>query len=358
MKNLKLRTFVIALIFLFSGSIFISAGASQAAEKADWKLKKGKYVIALSNSYYGNTWRKQMVDNFVEAAKQAKKQGLISDYIVQNGDNTVNSQISQINSFILQGVDAIVIDPASSTALNAVLKKAMKAGIKIITFDCSVTLKSVYAVDFDFTTFGYDSVDEMAKFVGKKSDVVIVRGLAGTSADEEMYKGNLKALKKYPNMKVVATVHGDFSATKTQEALLQVLPSLKKVDGVITQCGGDAYGAAQAFEQIGTLGRPVILGDNSAEFIKWWSKVLKKDSKYQTYSRGTCPSVSSAAFWVSLYILNGYDVPKKMICDYYSVRTNEISKYENMEPGTIISPTYEPAYVLESIIKPAQKKKK
>ena len=358
MRKSMLNFFVMALVFIFSGSVFLLAGAGKAEAKVDWKLKKGKYVIALSNSYYGNTWRKQMVDNFVEAAKQAKKQGLISDYLVQNGDNTVNSQIAQINSFILQGVDAIVIDPASSTALNSVLKKAIKAGIKVITFDCSVTLDSVYAVDFDFNTFGYDSVVEMAKFVGEKSDVVIVRGLAGTSADDQMYQGNLKALKKYPNMKVVGTVHGDFSATKTQEALLQVLPSLKKVDGVITQCGGDAYGAAQAFEQIGTLGRPVILGDNSAEFLKWWAKVLKKNKAYKTYSRGTCPSVSSAAFWVSLYILNGYDVPKKMICDYYSVRTNEVGKYVGMDPGTIISPTYEPGYVLESIIKPALDKKK
>ncbi|KIX13783.1 sugar ABC transporter substrate-binding protein [Dethiosulfatarculus sandiegensis] len=358
MRMSRSKFSVLLLSIFFVGALFLFGNAIQAEAKVDWKLKKGKYVVALSNSYYGNTWRKQMVDNFTEAAESAKKQGLISDYIVQNGDNTVNSQISQINSFILQGVDAIVIDPASSTALNSVLKKAMKAGIKVITFDCSVTLDSVYAVDFDFVTFGYDSVVEMAKLVGEKAKVIIIRGLAGTSADEEMYQGNLKALKNYPNMEVLATVHGDFSATKTQEALLQVLPSLKKVDGVITQCGGDAYGAAQAFEQIGSLGRPVIIGDNSAEFLKWWSEVGKKDGEYKTYSRGTCPSVSSAAFWASLYILNGYDVPKKMICDYYTVYEKELGKYSNMEPGTIISPTYAPEYVLDSIIEPALKKKK
>ena len=34
-------------------------------------------VIALSNSYYGNTWRHQMVESFEEAAKQAKQDGKI-----------------------------------------------------------------------------------------------------------------------------------------------------------------------------------------------------------------------------------------------------------------------------------------
>jgi ribose transport system substrate-binding protein len=43
-------------------------------------------VIALSNAYYGNTWRHQMVEAFEAAAKQAKTEGKIADYIVTNGD--------------------------------------------------------------------------------------------------------------------------------------------------------------------------------------------------------------------------------------------------------------------------------
>ncbi len=38
-------------------------------------------MIALSNAYYGNTWRHQMVEAFQAAAEQAKKQGAISDYV-------------------------------------------------------------------------------------------------------------------------------------------------------------------------------------------------------------------------------------------------------------------------------------
>ena len=45
-----------------------------------------KWVIALSNSYFGNTWWRQMVDAFKEAAEQAKKEGRIADYDIENGD--------------------------------------------------------------------------------------------------------------------------------------------------------------------------------------------------------------------------------------------------------------------------------
>ena len=76
-------------------------------------------VIALSNSFYGNTWRRQMVDAFTEQAEVAKAEGLISDYVVLNGDGTVAQQNSQLAELVLRGVDAIAINAASETALKA-----------------------------------------------------------------------------------------------------------------------------------------------------------------------------------------------------------------------------------------------
>ena len=59
-------------------------------------------VVALSNAYYGNTWRHQMVEAFEAAAKQAKADGKIADYIVMNGDGSVAQQNSQIGELILK----------------------------------------------------------------------------------------------------------------------------------------------------------------------------------------------------------------------------------------------------------------
>ena len=86
------------------------------------------YKIALSNSFYGNTWRKQMVDVMQKAANEAKAQGLISDFIVDNGDGTANTQLAQLNSLILSHPDAILINAASPTALNGAIAQADSTG--------------------------------------------------------------------------------------------------------------------------------------------------------------------------------------------------------------------------------------
>jgi ribose transport system substrate-binding protein len=96
----------------------LAAAASSAHATAE------KPVIALSNAYYGNTWRHQMVDAFEASAREALAAGKIASYIVLNGDGSVAQQNSQIAELILKGVDAIAVDAASETAVNGVIEKA------------------------------------------------------------------------------------------------------------------------------------------------------------------------------------------------------------------------------------------
>ena len=98
------------------------------------------------------------------------------------------------------------------------------------------------------------------------------------------------------------------SATVAQEEFTKILPSLDKVDATFNQ-GGDSYGIAQAFEQAG-IEPPIIVGDNSAEFIQWWIEQKEKNG-YETISMRAAPSCGSAALWTAINILNGEDVPWK-----------------------------------------------
>ena len=160
-----------------SGSGSDSSGGSSSSGSG-YDLSEGDYVIGLSNSFYGNTWRRQMVDSFTEAAEEAKSSGYISDYEIQNGDNTVNTQIAQINSFILSGVDAICINAASSTALNDVIQSAMDMGIVIVAFDSIIDLEGAYTMDYDWVSMGERKTEYVMDAIGGEGNVVIVRGVS------------------------------------------------------------------------------------------------------------------------------------------------------------------------------------
>lgn len=322
---------------------------SGSDQTAKYSIPKGDWVIGLSNSYYGNTWRKQMVDSFVKVAEQAKAAGYIKDYVIQNGDGSVNAQIAQINSFILQGVDAICINAASPTALNSVIDTAVAAGIPVIAFDSTVENENSYNMDFDFSKY-YEMGDYIAKNVGYKGNVVMVRGVSGSVPDQIMYDSYMKVINEHPDLKVVATVLGEADATVAQEEFTKILPSLDKVDLIFNQ-GGDTYGIIKAFEQAG-LEVPLMSGDNSTEFIKWW---LEQDN-YDTLSMRAAPACGSAAFWTALNILNGEDVPKKMDLALSVITRDMADQFKDMEAGSIAGADWTNDEVMDQIIIPSRSK--
>jgi ribose transport system substrate-binding protein len=323
------------------------AEASSDEVPSGWELEKGDYVIGLSNSFYGNNWRKQMVDSFTEAAQQAKDEGYIKDFEIQNGDNTVNTQIAQINSFILEGVDAICINAASSTALNDVIKKAMDQGITIVAFDSIIDLEGAYTLDYDWVSMGEKKTQFVMDKIGGKGNVIIVRGPSGAAPDEGIYKGITNVLEQYPDVKVAAEVLGEADATTTQEALLNVLPSLPNIDAVITHCGADSMGVVNAFESMG-MDVPLTIGDNTAEFMKWWAS--KAEGGYETLSVNSTPSCGSGALWTALAVLNGKEVPQNMILPFIYINQDEIGDYQDLDAGMIASPYMSYAYTVNNIL--------
>ncbi|HBE77956.1 MAG TPA: sugar ABC transporter substrate-binding protein [Firmicutes bacterium] len=335
------------LAFLLVGILLLSFVFSAFVSGAQ-SLPKGNWVIALSNSYYGNTWRKQMVDAFVNVGEEAKKKGYIKNYIVVNGDGTQNTQIAQMNSLILKRVNAICINAASPTALNGVIEKANKAGIKVLAFDSIADSPYCYKMDFDFVQDGVERVDYVAKRFNGKANVVQILGVSGSAPAIRMLQGQNDELKKYPNIKVVAQVQGEASASVAQQNMANIIPSLPQVDAVLTQAGNASYGVVQAFEASGKP-MPLILGDNTSEFLQWWLK-MKREKNYETISLGSAPGIGGAAFWVSLAVLNKVKVPKEIRLPLSKVTQDDVDKYSEMKPGTVVSPDFTYEYVLEHVI--------
>jgi len=319
-----------------------SASAQASADKP---------VIALSNAYYGNTWRHQMVEAFEAAAKKAKEEGTIADYIVMNGDGSVAQQNSQIAELILKGVDAIAVDAASETAVNGVIAKACAAGIKVVSFDSIASAPCNYQLNFDFKGYKKEEAEWVFKKLGGKGNIIQVRGVKGSAPDNDMFNSQTEVLKAYPDIKVVATVYGQATASVAQSAIANVLPSLPPVDAVIAQGGSDDFGIAQAFEQFGGAYKdkpPIIEGGGSTDFIKWWSE--KSANGYSTISMNTTPGIGGAAFYLSLALVKGAQAPKLMIMPVATVTQENLKDFASLPSGQIVSPSYSAEWVEKNLL--------
>jgi ribose transport system substrate-binding protein len=154
-----------------------------------------------------------------------------------------------------------------------------------------------------------------------KGNLLEIRGLAGVSVDDEIHRGIADEIKKYPGLKIVGSVHGDWTQTVSQKQVAGILPTLPNIDGVLAQ-GGDGYGAANAIKEAGRP-TPIIILGNRQEELAWWAAQRKIDH-YETLSVTIPPGCSTFAFWVAQQLLAGKKLPHDIQMPLLQVDADEL----------------------------------
>ena len=304
-----------------SATIIVGSSFSNLAHAAD-KV----YHIGLSNSYIGNQWRVQMV-NLTKAYAEKYYKNNVTLTVVSSGTD-VQAQIATIDDMISQKVDAILVDPASESALNPVLEEAAKRGIVVVDFDHAVTAPSAYKVGVDFVKFGAIMGQWMADTLKGKGDIIMNRGVPGFEGDKSEYTGAADVLKKYPDIHIVAEVYGKWDESVSQAESLKVLPAHPKIDGILSQAG--AFGVTQAFL---TLHRSFVPMTGEAS-NGWRLAMLKyKDQGLKGISVGDPPTLGAYALKVAVDVLDGHPPADKLInVGIPTLKTDELKEGVNVFP--------------------------
>ncbi len=173
---------------------------------------------------------------------EAEKLGVKYQWVVPANTQGA-TQVKVIEDLIARHVDGIGISVNEPKSVEGVIKQAMKAGIKVVTFDSDSANsgRSMYIGTVNKQA-GVTMGEAMAKAVGGKGEVAIVTGQLGASNLNERIDGVKEALAKYPDIKIVATegTEDDLAkAVSVTEALLRGHPNLAGIFG-ISQVGGPA----------------------------------------------------------------------------------------------------------------------
>ncbi|AKI97666.1 ribose ABC transporter substrate-binding protein RbsB [Kosmotoga pacifica] len=226
------------------------------------------YRIGLSLSTLNNPFFVTLRDG---ALDMADKLGV--EVIVADAQDNPAKQLSDIEDFIQQRLDLIVINPTDSDAIVTAVEEANDAGIPVITVDrASNGGKVVCHIASDNVAGGRMAGEFVAKLLGGKGKVVELEGIVGTSAARDRGKGFEAAIAKYPGIKLVAKQTANFNRAEGLVVMENILQANPDIDAVFAQNDEMALGAIEAIKAAGLLGKIYVVGfdaiDDAIEAVK------------------------------------------------------------------------------------------
>ncbi|GGL94726.1 ribose ABC transporter substrate-binding protein [Nakamurella endophytica] len=318
---------------------------------ASYKPPAAPWKFCLSESYTGNSWRQNHLAELQRLVKGLADTGKATgDLVVADSNGNTALQISQINNLAGQGCTVIVALPGSADATCDAIAKARARGVLVLTSDAPANCADAVNVSFNGYTGMYAGAEAVAKAIGGKGDVLVVTGVPGVSAEATEQAAVDAVAKKYPDIKIVGTVAGNWTPAVAQAGVAKFLSTHQgTIDGVF-EMGEMGVGTARAFRQ---AGRPVpVMNAASGEcaaFAYW-----KANPDKVAFAVVQAPEAAAyETFHVALRMLNGqqpalntllYPIPRVTsanFADFYQPSFTEASTcYPRSPDGRAVADSY------------------
>jgi ribose transport system substrate-binding protein len=241
--------------FLVSALVLVSclSGCGRSSSSSIATAQGKKLRIAVIPKGTSHEFWKSVHYGAEQAAKEIGNVEIIWRGPVVESDT--GSQIEVVKSMITMGVDGIVLAPNQKGGLVDSVSEAIDEGIPVVIFDSGLDAgpRIVSYVATDNFKGGQMAADEMAKAIGEKGNVILLRYLAGSESTEQRENGFLDGLKKYPEIKVVSSDQfGGDNATSAKEKVDQLLQIHQKdLAGIFAVCEPNANGTLESLKNAG-----------------------------------------------------------------------------------------------------------
>ena len=244
------------------------SATAQAASDNDAPGKK--VVIGFSGPAADHGW----LGAINNAAKAEAKKYSDVELKVAEGTNDASLQISQIETFINDKVDAIVLLPTDGAALTEVATKAMNAGIPVINVDreFSSPFAARTTILGDNYGMGVSAGTYACKLVAdKKLTNPVIAEIAGIDSlplTQDRSKGFADALKAC-GQKVDNRVAAEFTVESGEKEASNLLQAAPKIDVIWNHDDDQGVGVMAAFDNANRHEFAFIGGAGSANAMRW-----------------------------------------------------------------------------------------
>jgi ribose transport system substrate-binding protein len=195
--------------------------------------KKDTYLIGMSQANKGEPWRQAMNDQ-IEAAAAAHPE---LDVVFADAAQDNAKQVADVEGFLQQGVDLLIISPNEAAPLTEVVAKACEAGVPVIVLDRKVN-GDMYTmwIGADNTLIGEQAGKYAANWCSEQGldlcQVGEIRGLEGSTPAQERGDGFRTGIADNPSVEITASLNADWlreKAVSVSQSMLQANPDLNVI---------------------------------------------------------------------------------------------------------------------------------
>ena len=225
-------------------SMLLASGFASAAD-----LKIGVTMSAFDDTFL--TYLRE--DMGKQAKSYPKGDGVQLQFEDARAD--VVKQLSQVENFISQKVDAIIVNPVDTASTKNIISAATKAGIPLVFVnrrpDQKDLPKDVVAVTSDDVEAGRLQMQYIAEKLGGKGKVVILLGDLANNSTTNRTKGVKEVLAKYPDIKIEQEQTGIWLRDRGMTLVNDWLTQGREFNAVLANNDEMAIGASMALRSAG-----------------------------------------------------------------------------------------------------------
>ena len=245
-----------AAAFLAVGALALSAAFLTGCKKAEAR-KEGELLIGFSSRDLSAEYTAKLSEAIVDYAKT--KPGV--KLVMVDAQSDVQKQFSQVENFIAQKFDAIILNPCELEASTPAVDRIKAAGIPLVLVN--QTTKSAgdaYIGSNDFEA-GRIAMEAIARKLNGQGGVLMLHGIMGTSAQLQREAGAKEIFAKYPGLKLVDHQTASWDRAKALAITENWIQAHKgKFSAVFAHNDEMAMGALPALERAGLKKDVTVIG--------------------------------------------------------------------------------------------------
>ncbi|RCR68243.1 sugar ABC transporter substrate-binding protein [Larkinella punicea] len=309
------RIYFISLFIpvLFSGCNQSSSG-EKTGETGDKKLTVGVTMLSMQNEFIVN------VSDEIE--KKAQESGV--ELITVDAERSALKQIEQVESFIAQKVDVIIMNPCEVEASSPAVTKALAANIPIINVNSETTAKPSAFIGSDDVESARIAMKFIAEKLGGKGNVVMMHGYMGQAAQIKREQGAREILKQYPNLKLIAHQTGEWDRAKAMSLMENWIQSYgTTINAVFAQNDEMGMGAVKALTDAGLKDKVIVV---SIDAIPDALQAVKKGTLDATVFQNA-EQQGAKAIETAIKIAKGEAYEKETLIPFQLVTKQNLAKF-------------------------------